>query len=259
MGLNLIRGVAESEDLELVGAIEAPGHPNLGADAGTLAGIGEIGLTLQSARKAILDQADVVIDFSNARATEALCVDCVAHRCGMVIGTTGHSESELEIIRNTANLVPVLLSPNMSIGVNIAFKLVDIATKALGDDTDIEISEIHHSKKADAPSGTAVRFGEIVAEARAQVLSDMAEYGRHGMTGARVPGKVGFHSARGGDVVGEHTVLFASQGERIEITHRAQSRTNFAMGALRATRFIATKLDAGERGLYSMDQLLDLH
>ena len=176
----------------------------------------------------------------------------------MVIGTTGFNAAGLRAIDVAAETVPIVMAPNMSVGVNVAFRLIETAAKILGGTVDIEIYEMHHRHKIDAPSGTAVRMGEIVANAWGRDLEEDAIYGRVGDTGERTQPTIGFHSARGGDVVGEHTVTFAGTGERIEITHKAQSRSNFAAGAIRAVRFIAEKIALKEKGLYGMENVLGL-
>ena len=266
MGRTLVKLVWESSDLELVAGYEGPGHPNLGSDCGIAAGIGETGIPIEDAQAFISpDQTsrdgktpDILIDFSIPDMTLALAKAAAQYKMGLVIGTTGQSEDDLRQLGAIADEVPLLKSPNMSVGVNIAFKLIEMATRAVGEDADVEIYEIHHNLKIDSPSGTAVRMGEIVADERGKELAEVAVYGREGNTGRRIAGAIGFHSARGGDVVGEHTVTFAGDGERIEVTHRAHSRVNFAAGALRATRFVYDRLRNGETGSFDMNQVLGL-
>ena len=258
MGRTIAQLVTASDDLTLASACEQSGHPAVGQDCGELAGVGHVGIEVSSDMEELVNACDVVIDFSHADSTMAVTAACRETRKGLVIGTTGLTDGQLATVKSAATDIPVLMSPNMSVGVNITFKLVEMATKALGEDVDIEIFEIHHSLKNDSPSGTAVRLGEIVADARDVVLSEQAIHGREGHTGVRQRGTIGFHSARGGDIVGEHTVVYAGTGERVEITHRAQSRVNFGAGAIRAGRFISARRDAGEVGLYDMDSVLGL-
>ena len=257
MGRTIIQLVQASEDLKLTSACEHPGNELIGIDCGELAGIGRCGTIVVDHIETAVADCEVLIDFSHADSAVVAADCCQRFGKGLVIGTTGLSEPQLLVIESVAKTQPVLMSPNMSVGVNVTFKLVEMATKALGDDFDVEIMEIHHSHKNDSPSGTAVRLGEVVANARHSKLSDVALHGREGYTGERVPGSVGFHSARGGDIVGEHTVFYAGTGERIEITHRAQSRVNFANGALRAARFVADRLFRGEAGFFDMDDVLE--
>jgi 4-hydroxy-tetrahydrodipicolinate reductase len=197
---------------------------------------------------------DVVIDFSHADATEQNCAACVARQKPLVIGTTGHSAAQLEKIRDTAKVVPVLHAANFSIGVNTLFSLARRAAQLLGDGFDIEITETHHRLKKDAPSGTAKRLAEILCEERGRTYEDAAVHGRVGMTGERQPGQIGMHAIRAGDVVGDHTVIFAAPGERVELTHKASSRETFAVGALHAAKWIIGK----SAGLYSMEDVLRL-
>ncbi len=254
MGRMLVSAIAKTDDLGVTAAIDAPDSPHLGADAGELAGIGTAGAAIGADIAAVLDDFDVLIDFSVAVPAVAKIETCAVHGKALVIGTTGFDDDGLAAIDRAAERVPVLLSPNMSVGVNVTFKLIEAAARALGDDVDVEVFEAHHRHKIDAPSGTAVRMGEILAEALGRDLATDAVYGREGITGERERKTIGFHSLRGGDIVGEHTVTFAGTGERIEITHRAASRENFAAGAVRAARFVAHRAP----GLYGMDDVLGL-
>jgi 4-hydroxy-tetrahydrodipicolinate reductase len=197
---------------------------------------------------------DVVIDFTRPEGTLAHLEACRKARRRMVIGTTGFQPAEVERIREAAREIAIVLAPNMSIGVNVAAKLVDLAARSLGPEYDIEVFEMHHRLKVDAPSGTALRLGEVAAKARGTTLDKDAAYARHGLTGERRAGSIGFSVARGGDVVGDHTVYFAGPGERIEITHRSASRANYAQGALRAAKFLQDKAS----GLYDMQAVLGL-
>ncbi len=255
MGRMLVSAIAEAEDLTLAAAVDHPQSPHIGVDAGELAGAGNTGVAIGGAFGDIDPGAfDVLLDFSAPQATLVALRVCAEQGKPAVVGTTGFDDAGLAAIRQTAQSVPVLLSPNMSVGVNVVFKLVEAAARALGDDVDVEVFEAHHRHKVDAPSGTAVRLGEVLAAALGRDLASDAVYGREGITGERPSRTIGFHSLRGGDIVGEHTVTFAGTGERIEITHRAASRSNFAAGALRAVRFIVDQ----PPGLYGMDGVLGL-
>ena len=254
MGKTLIQAISSAEDLSLGAAFEHPESPAMGQDAGELAGVGRLDVAVSADPAAALDQFDVVIDFTVPDATLKLAEACASSGCGMVVGTTGFTEPQLQQLHAIQDRVALFMAPNMSLGVNLAFKLIEMAARVLGDSVDVEVLEAHHRHKIDAPSGTAVRMGEILAEALDRDLETDAIYGREGITGARQRKTIGFSTMRGGDIVGEHTVMFAGEGERIEITHRAQSRTNFATGALTAARFIAQQ----PPGLYNMQQLLDL-
>ena len=254
MGRMLVSGIAGAEDLTLGAAFEGPGSEYLGADAGELAGIGAARISITAEPAARTDDFDVLVDFSVATATLEKLGVCRDSGKAMVIGTTGFEAAGLEAIASAAEGIPIVMAPNMSVGVNVTFKLIESAARALGDEVDVEVFEAHHRHKIDAPSGTAVRIGEILAETLGRGLETDAVYGREGITGARDDRTIGFHSLRGGDIVGEHTVTFAGTGERIEITHRAGSRENFAAGALRAVRFVVGR----EPGLYGMDDVLGL-
>jgi 4-hydroxy-tetrahydrodipicolinate reductase len=196
----------------------------------------------------------VVIDFTTPSATLTLAEGCARHGNAMVVGTTGFDEEQLLTLQEYAQKTAIFVSPNMSVGVNLSMKLIELAAKALGDEVDVEVIEAHHKHKIDAPSGTAVRIGEVLAKALNRSMADDAVYHRQGITGARDPKAIGFSTIRGGDIVGEHTVLFAGEGERLEITHRAHSRNNFAQGALRAVAWVAN----ASPGWYDMDDLLGL-
>ncbi len=254
MGRMLVSGIAVADDLQVTAAFEGPDSPYIGADTGELAGVGTSGVSISADAGSSVDEFDVLIDFSVPVATLEKLKVCEANGKAMVIGTTGFDPAGLEIISAAANTIPIVMAPNMSVGVNVTFKLIEAAARALGDDVDVEVFEAHHRHKIDAPSGTAVRMGEILADTLGRDLATDAVYGREGITGARDGRTIGFHSLRGGDIVGEHTVTFAGTGERIEITHRAGSRENFAAGALRAVRFVVGR----DRGLYGMDEVLGL-
>ncbi len=252
MGRTLVQAVAEADDLVLTAASEAPGSPMLGVDAGECAGIGPVGVRLVDTLTTVVADFDTLIDFTLPRATLPALDVCADAGRSLVIGTTGFDAAGLGRIRQAAERVPILMAPNMSIGVNLLFQLVADAARILGDSVDVEILDLHHGTKIDAPSGTAVRLGEVLAEVLGRDLGAVAEYGRVGETGPRRRESIGVHVLRAGDVVGEHSVLFAGAGERLEITHRAASRENFAQGALRAVRFLAGR----GPGLFSMQDVL---
>lgn len=254
MGRCLIQAVAETDGLQLVAAIDRPESTLMGVDAGELAGIGKLGVPLSSDLHAATRQADVIIDFTLPEATMALLPLCVENQCRPVIGTTGFDAAQKQQIQQSAEKVAVLLAPNMSVGVNLSLKLLDLAARVLGDSVDIEIIEAHHRHKVDAPSGTALRMGEVVADALGRNLKECAVYGREGRTGERDRQTIGFATVRAGDVVGDHTVLFAAEGERIEITHKASSRMTFAYGAMRASTWLMQQ----PPGLFDMQDVLDL-
>lgn len=252
MGRTLIRMISESADLTLGAALERKDSELLGADAGELAGVGPLGVMLGHDVAGALGEFDVLVDFSVPEATLHALHACREGAKKIVIGTTGFDATGQSLIDAAAADIAILQAPNMSIGVNVCFRLIEIAARALGDDVDVEVMEVHHRDKIDAPSGTALRMGEILADALDRDLAQDAIYGRQGATGPRDRRTIGFASLRGGDIVGEHTVIYAGTGERIEITHRAQSRDNFAQGALRAARF----LESQQSGLYDMQDVL---
>lgn len=252
MGRTLVRMINEADDMTLASALERADSEFLGVDAGELAGVGALGVRLSADVTAVLADFDVLIDFSVPAATLHGLHACREGQKKMVIGTTGFDATGESLIAAAAADIAILKAPNMSVGVNLCFKLIEIAAKVLGDEVDVEVIEIHHRDKIDAPSGTAVRMGQILADALGRDLAQDAIYSRLGTTGARERRTIGFASLRGGDIVGEHTVLYAGTGERIEITHRAQSRDNFAQGALKAARFIEKQ----PRGLFDMQDLL---
>ncbi len=253
MGKTLVQAVAAADDTVLVAATARPDSPDLGRDAGELAGIGPLGVPLKGVIGDDTD-FDVLIDFTLPEACPHFVELCRRRRRRLVIGTTGLSEADRSLVEAAAADIPIVLAPNMSVGVNLALKLLDLAARVLGDEVDVEIIEAHHRNKVDAPSGTALRMGEVVAAALGRDLSECAVYGRHGHTGVRDRATIGFATIRAGDIVGEHTVLFAGEGERLEITHRASSRMTFARGALRAARWL---MERGP-GLYDMQDVLGL-
>jgi 4-hydroxy-tetrahydrodipicolinate reductase len=254
MGRTLIEACRQDGDLTLTVALEHPDSSLIGGDAGELAGLGRNGVRLGADLAAAVNDFDVLIDFTRPEATLANLEVCRAAGRRMVIGTTGFTAAQRERIGAAARDIAIVFAPNMSVGVNLCLKLLDLAARVLGDDVDVEVIEAHHRHKVDAPSGTALRMGEVVAAALGRDLGTCAVYGRKGHTGERVPGTIGFETIRAGDIVGEHTVLFAGSGERVEITHKATSRMTFARGAVRAAGW----LTAHERGLYDMQDVLGL-
>lgn len=226
-----------------------------GQDIGLLSGSSKLGVPVTTLSAKTLQDVDLIIDFSVPNGTEALLDYCTTQKLGLVSGTTGFSEQQLNKITLAADEVPIVIAPNMSVGVNVTFCLIEQATRMLGSDVDIEVYESHHRNKLDAPSGTAIRMGEIISSVLEQNFSDDATSIQTEIVSQK---PIEFHSARGGDVVGEHTVTFFGKGERLEVTHRASSRSNFAAGALQAALFIAQKLDQGAVGMYSMNEVLGL-
>lgn len=254
MGARIVACLADTPDLSLVAALEAPGHPRLGADAGEVAGLPRLGVPLTDDAAAALRPGRVLIEFSTPEASLAHLRTCAETGARAVIGTTGFSAAQRDEIAALAGRTAIVLSPNMSVGVTLALRLLETMARALGDDYDVEITEIHHRWKKDAPSGTALRMAEVIAAALGRDLSAVAVHGRQGLPGERTQKEIGIFSLRSGDVVGEHTVVFGTPGERLELTHRAHSRDTFARGALRAARFVAGRAP----GLYSMRDVLGL-
>jgi 4-hydroxy-tetrahydrodipicolinate reductase len=253
MGRTLIEAVLRSGDLSLGAALEAPGHPQLGRDAGEPLGT-PCGATLAADIAAAVRSADCLIDFTAPQATLAHVAACVAARKCAVIGTTGFTADDKARIAAAARAIPIAMAPNFAVGVNVTFKLVEVAARILGDAYDVEIVEAHHRHKVDAPSGTALRLGETVAAALGRDLKAVAVHGREGITGERGAKDIAFHAIRGGDIVGEHTVIFAGEGERVEVTVRSGSRMTYAQGALRAARWLAGR----PAGLYDMFDVLGM-
>ncbi|BCU07256.1 4-hydroxy-tetrahydrodipicolinate reductase [Allochromatium tepidum] len=254
MGRTLIQAVVETDGLRLGAATERAGSSLIGADAGEPAGVGRLDVAVVAELASVLDDFDVLIDFTSPAATMAHLALCRAAGKRMVIGTTGLDETQRAAIESAGESIGIVFAPNMSVGVNLCFKLLDIAARVLGDEVDIEIIEAHHRHKVDAPSGTALGMGEVIAGALGRDLKEVAVYGREGQTGARERRTIGFETIRAGDVVGEHTVWFAADGERVEIAHKASSRMTFARGAMRAARWIAER----ERGRFDMQDVLGL-
>jgi len=254
MGRTLIRAVTEAEDLTLGAAIEQPDSSLLGADSGELAGVGGLDVAVRPDLEPVLRDFDVLIDFTTPAATLGHLELCRRVGKRMVIGTTGFTPDQRAAIAEAGADIGIVCAPNMSVGVNLCLKLLDVAARALGDGVDIEIIEAHHHHKVDAPSGTAIRMGEVVAQALGRDLGQVAIYGREGHAGERARETIGFETIRAGDIVGEHTVWFAAEGERVEIAHKASSRMTFAGGAARAARWIADR----QQGLYDMQDVLGL-
>ena len=254
MGKTLIEAVQQAQGAGLTAAVDRPDSTLVGADAGELAAIGRIGVPLSGDLDRVVDEFDVLIDFTHPTVTLKNLAFCRKHNKAMIIGTTGFSVEEKQLLAEAGKEIPIVFAANFSVGVNLCLKLLDTAARVLGDDVDIEITEAHHRHKVDAPSGTAVRMGEVIADALGRDLKKVAVYGREGQTGARERETIGFATVRAGDIVGDHTVLFAADGERVEITHKASSRMTFAKGAVRA----ALWLDGREAGLYDMQDVLDL-
>ncbi len=253
MGRTLLEAVLRDPELELTAALEQAGNPALGREAGELAGV-PCAVKVRADYAQALADADVLIDFTRPEGTLAHLDACVRLGKAMVIGTTGFSDAQRARIAEAGRSIALVMAPNMAVGVNVTFKLAETAAKILGDAYDVEIVEAHHRHKVDAPSGTALRLGEVVARALGRDLAACAVHGRHGDTGERDPKAIGFHAIRGGDIVGEHTVIFAGAGERVEVTVRSSSRMTYALGALRAAKFLRGR----QTGLYDMADVLAL-
>jgi 4-hydroxy-tetrahydrodipicolinate reductase len=254
MGLCLIKAAALSGSAELTAALSRPQSLSIGKDAGELAGLSPLAVQVTEDLASVTEHFDILIDFTRPESTLRYIEICQSAGKGIVIGTTGFNEAQKNLIKSASENIPVVLAPNMSVGVNLSLKLLEMAAKVMGGYTDIEIIEAHHRHKIDAPSGTALRMGEVVAEALGRDLKGCAVYGREGVTGERDRKTIGFSTIRAGDIVGEHTVMFADEGERVEITHKATSRMTFANGAVRA----AVWLQGKPNGLYDMLDVLGL-
>ena len=252
MGRCITQGISQQVDMKLVGAIQYPGHPQIGNDAGVVAGVGEIGVTVTGKLEDVLESTDVVIEFSKPEATVQYLRQVVDADKAMVIATTGFNPDELETVKELASQIRCVMAPNMSLGVNVMIQALELIAKALGDDYNIEVIEAHHNHKADAPSGTALRLAETVAAALGRDLTEVGVYGRHGIVGARSQKEIGIHAVRGGDIAGDHTVLFATEGEQLSVVHRAHSPEAFAKGAIRAARWV---VDA-PKGLHDVSEVL---
>lgn len=254
MGQTLVKACLETEGVALTAAIERQDSPAVGKDAGEVAGLPRCGLTVTTDLTAALAAVDALIDFTRPEATLANLELCRRHGKRLIIGTTGFTPEQRGHIEQAAREIAVVMAPNFSVGVNLTLKILDMAARVMGEYTDIEIIEAHHRHKVDAPSGTALRMGEVVANALGRELKDCAVYGREGITGARDRKTIGFSTIRAGDIVGEHTVMFADEGERVEISHKASSRMTFAKGAVRA----ALWLEGKDSGLFDMQDVLGL-
>jgi 4-hydroxy-tetrahydrodipicolinate reductase len=241
-------------DIEISGALEGSGNPALGSDAGENAGIGHLGVPITADVEAVLKECDVLIDFSAPAASVEHVKAAAAAGKAVVVGTTGFSEDQRRDLAQAGNRTRCLVAPNMSMGVNLLFNLAEKVARALGDEYDVEIIEAHHRMKKDAPSGTADKLAQVIAGALGRDLKDAGTYGRHGLVGERKPHEIGVMAVRGGDIVGEHTVMFVTNGERIELTHRAHSRDAFAKGAIQASLWLASR----PNGLYDMQDVLGL-
>jgi 4-hydroxy-tetrahydrodipicolinate reductase len=253
MGHMLIEAIRESDDCQLAGAMDIESSPAIGNDAAAFLGHAS-GVAISADARAALAKAKVLIDFTRPEGTLSYLKTCRELGVNAVIGTTGFDAGQKKQIAEAAGDIAIVMAPNMSVGVNVTLKLLEMAAQALAIGYDIEIVEIHHRHKVDAPSGTALKMGEVIAQALGRDLKDCGVFARHGVTGERDPSTIGFAALRGGDIVGDHTVLFAGTGERIEITHRAGSRATYAQGSLRAVRFLAGK----RRGLFDMFDVLGL-
>ncbi|HUR88556.1 MAG TPA: 4-hydroxy-tetrahydrodipicolinate reductase [Ramlibacter sp.] len=253
MGHILIEAIRASGDCQLAGAADIAASPAIGNDAAAFLGHAS-GVPVTADLREALANAQVLIDFTRPEGTLKHLAVCRDLKVNMVIGTTGFSEGQKAQIADAARDIAVVMSPNMSVGVNVTMKLLELAAKSLATGFDIEIIEAHHRHKVDAPSGTALKMGEVIAQAQNRALQEAATWARHGETGERKGGTIGFSSIRGGDIVGDHTVLFAGSGERIEITHKSASRSTYAEGSLRAVRFLAGK----KKGLFDMFDVLAL-
>jgi len=253
MGRLLIETILDADDASLSGALDISTAPTLGTDAGLYAGR-VTGVTIVTDLEQGLANAEYLIDFTRPEGTQKHLAYCAAHGIKMIIGTTGFDAEGKAAIAAAAKQTAILFAPNMSVGVNVTMKLLEMAAKSFSEGFDIEIIEAHHRHKVDAPSGTALKMGEVIADALGRKLDDVAVYAREGVTGARDPSSIGFATIRGGDIVGDHTVLFAGIGERIEISHKSSSRITYAHGSLRAARFLRDK----KTGLYDMQDVLGL-
>jgi 4-hydroxy-tetrahydrodipicolinate reductase len=253
MGRMLVEAIAQAPDTVLAGALDVAGSTAIGMDAGAFSGQ-LAGVAIQSDLALGLADADYLIDFTRPEGTLAHLAYCAEHGIKVIIGTTGFDDAGKAAIAAYAEKTAIVFAPNMSVGVNVTLKLLEMAARSLSEGYDIEIIEAHHRHKVDAPSGTALKMGEVIADALGRDLKDCAVYGREGVTGERDPSTIGFATIRGGDIVGDHTVLFAGTGERIEISHKSSSRVSYAQGALRAARFLADK----PTGLFDMQDVLAL-
>jgi 4-hydroxy-tetrahydrodipicolinate reductase len=258
MGQALLEAALADPGFALAGALEIPGNPLIGRDPGERVGV-VTGVTITADIPVAVAGADVLLDFTRPEGTLAHLGACAQAKVAAVVGTTGLTAADKRALAECARTIPIVFAPNMSIGITVLSRLVEIAAQLLGDGYDVEILEMHHRHKVDAPSGTALHLGDVAARALGRDLKSDAVFAREGVTSARKPGSIGFASLRGGDVVGDHVVTFAGAGERLELAHRAGSRMNFALGALRAARFAAAKRSAGATGVFSMQDVLGIH
>ncbi len=254
MGKRIIHVISETLGIEIAGGTELQGSSLIGKDIGEVAGIGGNGISISDNLESIINQGDTIIDFTHPETTIANIKLAASYKKGMVIGTTGLSQEQMDQIKEYSKKIGVVQSPNMSVGVNVLFKLIEEAAKALGDKYDIEIIEAHHRHKKDAPSGTALKIAEILARATKRNLNEVAVYGRKGMIGERGDKEIGIHVILGGDIAGDHTVTFCGIGERVQLSHVAHNRDNFARGAVRAALWLSNK----SPGLYNMHDVLGL-
>ncbi|MBF0529943.1 MAG: 4-hydroxy-tetrahydrodipicolinate reductase [Deltaproteobacteria bacterium] len=254
MGGRITQAIQDSKDVSLAGAFDRPGHPSLGQDVGLVSGIGPTGIFITDSLNGILDLGQVIIDFTQPEASLAHIELAADAGKAMIVGTTGFSPPQIERIRELSHRLPLVFTPNMSVGVNLLFKIVADVAKILGSSFDVEIVEAHHRLKKDAPSGTAVKLADVIAEATGRKMSECGLYGRQGLVGQRTDQEIAVLAVRAGDIVGEHTVMFGGMGERLEIIHRAHSRDTFARGAVRAAAWIAGR----PAGLYDMQDVLGL-
>lgn len=254
MGSRIIALMKETEELSLVGALENKGHQAIGKDAGEVAGIGKTGIIISEDLESLINSCDVIIDFTLPSATLGRLNTALKNRKAMVIGTTGFKKEEIADIRSLVNEIPCLMAPNMSVGVNLLLKVIADIARVLKDDYDVEIIEAHHRMKKDAPSGTAIKMAQVIADALGRNLDEVGTYARKGMIGERPKKEIGLQTIRAGDIIGEHTILFGGLGERIEVTHRVSSRDTFARGALRAALWVVNQ----KPGLYDMQDVLGL-
>ena len=255
MGRMLIEAIQDNPQTILIAAIERQGSSLVGADAGEVAAVGRLDVQIVDDLRSVINKIDVLIDFSLPVATEQNMQVCAEHNVAMVIGTTGFNEQQEQVLAKASEQVAIVYAGNYSTGVNLSLKLLGMAAKAFGTDADVEVIEAHHKHKIDAPSGTAYMMAEAVAEARGQNLKDVAVYGREGQTGEREAGTIGIHAIRGGEIIGDHTVMFIADGEVVEITHRARARMTFAAGAVRAATWIVQQ----SAGQYNMQDVLGLN
>ena len=255
MGRMLIEAIQDNPQTILTAAIERQGSSLVGADAGEVAAVGRLDVQIVDDLQSVINKIDVLIDFSLPAATEQNMQVCAEHNVAMVIGTTGFNEQQEQVLAKASEQVAIVYAGNYSTGFNLSLKLLGMAAKAFGTDADVEVIEAHHKHKIDAPSGTAYMMAEAVAEARGQNLKDVAVYGREGQTGEREAGTIGIHAIRGGEIIGDHTVMFIADGEVVEITHRARARMTFAAGAVRAATWIVQQ----SAGQYNMQDVLGLN